>query len=376
MSESARQKKKLIAVPGIPYLKLNEVTGIYYVRISRAGKGELLESTHERSKMRAKTIAERRVSEFIGDTRKSTTRRKTVSTILDELEVVLEEEFQNKDRRAKTRAHDKDFIKVIRKYFGTFYVDEIDEDFWENWVRRVGRKLDRTLFDVAKYLSKTLTFAYRRKYINRKPVIANPDPDRKTGRAYTDEEIAALVKAADPKTLSQITLGYECGLRSYEVRCLRKDWIKFNGPGIAILSLPTDFVKANARTIQLSPGASKLVWEIVQEDKTGSPFVYPSPTNPLYRCETPVYQNRRWREIVFKSKLTGRVWFRYLRQTFYNKVLLELGLPVQNVSEYGGTSIKTLQKNYTLQDPKRTALVGQALEVPTGRKKTIKGSEG
>lgn len=365
----AKKRLKLESVPGCPdYLKINRATGIYYVRIFRAGKGELKQTTGTTSKSKARTIAEELVAKFIGG-QKTNKKRRHVSSILKELDESLGQEFIDGNRREATREKDRHLLKFVEKHFGSEYLDEIDEDFWADWVRSTGKPLKINLFDAAKYLSMVMTFAHRRKYVSRKPVIMNPDKAKKTGRVYTDAEIFALVQAADPKTLSQITLGFECGLRSGEARCLKKEWLTFESDSKVLLALPDDFVKANARTIMLSVGASRLLSKILKADKSGSPFVFPSATDPMTKCESRKGQNKRWRSVVKKSGIKAdRAWFRYLRQTFYNKLLLELGLPIQNVSQYGGTSIKTLQRSYLLDDPKNTQSIGAALKISAIRK--------
>lgn len=366
-----KPKNPYAEVPGVPYLKLNTESGIYYVRKYRAGKGALFESTKEKLKSRAKTVAENMIAEWLGDTRKIT-RRRTIGAICEELEPVLKQEFENGDRRLKTWDHDQTYLPITQDLFGDTFADEIDEEWFDDWVRTKGRRMNRTLFDIAKYLSKVLTFAHRRKYISRKPVIKNPDKASKKGRILTDEEVRAILDHADETLLLQIVLGYECGMRTGEVRGLRWDMLQQDAEAVVVV-LPEWFVKANARSIQLSPLAGKLITERrIKTEGRGSPFVFPAPKSPMTKYESAKVQNKRWRDAVEAAKLTGKVWFYHLRHTFYNRTLLELGLPVQQVSEYGGTSIRTLQKAYLKGDAKRTSVVSKAIQLPV-REKFVKG---
>lgn len=376
-------KKKIWEdVKGVPYLKLNTESGVYFVRKYKAGKGELFRSTGQKTKMAAVTAADEMIAEWLGGKQLASGRKKTISTIVDELDEELELEFKNGDRRAKTRAHDKDYLPLIKKLFGEHTPDQVDEEFWQDWIRHTGKRMRReTFFDLAKYLSKTLTFAYRKKYIVRKPQIRNPDKPKRTGRVYADDEVASIVSHADEALLLQIALGYECGLRVTEVRAMEKSMILDWEEGCAVVSLPEWFVKANARTIRLSPRASQLLKAWIEKDQTGSRFVFPSKERPLERAETEVYQNRRWRKAVQaanatrikegKPAITGRIWFRYLRQSFYDKAILQLGLPIQQVGAYGGTSIRTLQKHYLIPDHRRTAIVSTAVQLPEIRGKFV-----
>lgn len=357
-----RKERAYRAVEGCDYLKLHK-SGIYYVRKFKSGRGRLFKSTGETLKGRARTKADEMIADFIGG--KKSAKRKTVKAVCQELAAVLEQEHLGRKRRSRTHQKDPIYFKHLETLFGDQFIHDIDEDFWENWVQTAGKDLGILLFDHSKYLSKVLTFAHRRKYILRKPKITNPDPERVARRVYTDEEISALVDAADPTTLSQIYAGYESGLRGDEVRCLEKAWLTFGAPAACTLALPKSFVKANARTIELSPQTSRLLWKIISADKTNSPFIYPRPTDP-YFCETRKHQNKRWRRVVKASGINPeRAWFRYLRTSFYNRTLLGLKLDVQSVSQYGGTSIRTLQKSYLQQDPKNTASIAHAIKIST-----------
>jgi integrase len=341
-------------VDGVPFLKLNKLTGFYYVRKYRAGKGELFKSTKERTKGRARTVAEGMIDEWLG-LRRATQRRKPIAAICDELEAFLRAEHENGDRRAKTWEHDQNYLPLIRELFGDVYPDEIDEDYWADWVVTKGRKLGINLFDISKKLSKLLTFAYRKKYIGRKPTIKNPDKQSKKGRVVTDAEILAILEHADETLTLQIVLAYECGLRTGEIRGMRWDWL-----ADGVLTLPEWFVKANARAIQLSHSARQM---LLARTSRWSEFVFPAPKDHL-RCESAKVQNKRWRKAVKLAGIKGRLRFYDLRHTFYNRALLELGLPVQTVSAYGGTSIRTLQKDYLLPSSDRTKAVASAVKIP------------
>jgi integrase len=86
------------------------------------------------------------------------------------------------------------------------------------------------------------------------------------------------------------------------------------------------------------------------------------PTDPL-RPQTKVYQNRAWRKALSDAKITRGIWFYWLRHTFYTTALLEAKLPIQHVSEYGGTSIPTLQRVYLHSDAGRTKSVSGAVRI-------------
>src|SRR5690606_11648543 len=101
--------------------------------------------------------------------------------------------------------------------------------------------------------------------------------------------------------------------------------------------------------------ACRLLREAYTKNDKKSPFVFPSPVNsqkPLTRMS----MWRAWNKAKRKAGSTekGR-WCHHLRATFYtNKLLGDNPKDIASVSEYGGTSITTLQKRYLQADAKRT----------------------
>jgi integrase len=364
-----------LAVPGIPYLKLHSESGIYYVRKYKAGKGQLFKTTGETTKGRARFVADEMITEWLTGRRQTTGRRQKVSAVCDELLEFLKSQAKNPDdRRSATWIKDQRMVRVISDLFGDLFVDDIDEDWWANWVAFEGRALGIQLFDHAKYLSKVLTFAHRRKYIQRKPKIENPDPEKpKAKKSITDEEIGKVVALAVSRGAVdlelQAVLGYENGFRPGEIRCLQWSMVSFPSKGAAIVDLPYWFVKSNARVIQVSDRAALLLSKL---RNSKSPYVFPNPEN-LSRPVSRSSQARRWRRACKSAGVkAGRVVYS-MRHGFYNKTLLELDLPIQKVSAFGGTSIRTLQKAYLERSPDRTKEVGKAIQIGTGGKLVKKG---
>jgi len=137
---------------------LHTPTGVYYVRKYRAGKGRLFRSTGETRKGRAQTLADEMLAEWLGGKRLGG-RRYSIGELCDLLEVELSRE---ENRRKRTHDKDRTYLPIIKHHFGDTWADEADEEFWGRWVRTTGKKLGRNLGDIAKYLSKVLTFAHAR----------------------------------------------------------------------------------------------------------------------------------------------------------------------------------------------------------------------
>lgn len=207
-------------------MELHVPSGIYYASKFKACKGRFRKTTGETRKGRAQTIADQMIAEWMTGKRK-VSERPLVSEVIDELDEVLEVEGEQGERRKRTCDKDGTYLPIIKQYFGDRNIDELDEQAWEDWIRTTGRKLDRTLGDIAKYLSKVLTFAFRRKYINRKPEIRNPDQKSKEVQTYDLATIKEFLKHAGDDLRDLIIIGAECGLRPHENRELRWGWITF-----------------------------------------------------------------------------------------------------------------------------------------------------
>jgi integrase len=355
-------------VEGAPNLELNTKTGVYYVRKYRAGKGELFKSTRCQVKGRAKNIAEDMIAEWLGD--KSRGRRVRIDSVADDFlaDCTLQHQTLDQDgrplRRLATYKHDLSFVKFIKEHFGDAYADEIDEQYWDEWVKHKGRKMKRTLGDVAKYLSMILGFAFKRKIIPRKPAIHNPDKHKSRAIVYEDAQILEFIRHADPVLKDMIILAAENPLRPHEIREMRWDMLDLSDPLAAILRLPSWFTKTHKdRELVLSPNASQAL--AARSKRKAGPYVFPG-QNRKDKPLTDMGLSVKWHAMLESAGITERYLFHWLRHSTYSKLLLDARLPVQHVSEAGGTSISTLQRRYLKSDHTRTRAVSQALSLKLG----------
>lgn len=345
-------------------LVLHKPSGIYYARKSKAGKGRLFRSTGLKQKGRAQSQADQWIAEWLSGKRASAGRVQRVSDAVDLLLADLEQEFINGDRKRNTWESDKVYLKQIKNLFGEMYLEEMNEDWWDDWVRLDGRKLKRTLFDLAKKLSKLLTFAWKKKWIARKPKIRNPDKKKRLGspRIFTADEIKDISKHCDLEMKTQLALASNCGNRTGEVRTLEWSMIEFT-KDVAIVTFQVDKAGAHlgeGRQFMANAFVTRMLLKWRKAQKVKSRYVFPSQSDPNLP-QKKVYQNRKWRKAVKAAGITGRAWFYDLRHTFYTTALLDKREPVQHVSEFGGTSIRTLQKRYLKSDAVKTASVSKAV---------------
>lgn len=359
-------------VDGSDFLELNTSNGVYYVRKYRAGKGELFKSTRSKKKGEAKTIAENLISDWLG-VKGHTRRRQRLGPVADEFFVWCEARHKTLDqdghplRRRATFKHDKAFVKFIKFHFGDNYLDEIDEQFWEDWIRDTGRGLGITLADASKYLSLILGFAFRRKMIGRKPVIKSPDKGTNKAIVYENEQIVVFLKHSKPRLRSMILIAATNPLRPHEVTEMRTEFLTFHKNGSVVCKLPPWFTKTErGRELELSPAASAELRDLKRAaGKSWGTCVFPSPKNPSNPISD-VIRSRDWRMMLRRVGISKAYKFHWLRHSVYSKLLLDARIPVQHVSEAGGTSISVLQKRYLKSDHKRTREVGQAIRLNLG----------
>jgi integrase len=375
---------KYVEVPGYPDLKLNRDSGVYYVRKRIPGKPELFKSTKEKKVRAAQTIATEMIQAAIGRKPGLRSERIRISKCCDLLLDQCEEETRTKDedghvlRRMATYEKDLYYIPEIKKLFGEFFADQVDEQFLKSWHKRTGRKLGIKLGDHMKYLSKVLTYAFEEAYIGRKPRIKDPSKPPKKAANFSDELTVLFVKSATPILKDLTILGAENPLRPNEIDKLQWAFLTFaidkaTGEEITIYKLPEWFTKTrDAREITLSANANRILRERHRRRAKGSVYVFPSPKDPS-RPISRQYRTKLWNEMKELARKraakkgiefpTGRATFQVLRHNFYRKALLDRGLPLAAVSMAGGTSMKTLQNSYLSGQAHQTRLVTQAVQL-------------
>lgn len=370
---------KFVEVPGYPDLELNRETGVFYVRKSLPGRGELFKSTRCKTKRRAQTIAETLIAEATLRKPGLRAKRIRIAEICDYALAELEKQTRQVDadgiplRSLETYRKDVYYLGkkakrrgegVIRKLFGDYLADEIDEQFWKRWVDKTGRGLGRTLSDVAKYLSLVLTWAFEEKYLGRKPRIRNPEKPKKTHVIYDEKLMRKFFQAAEPTLQDLIILGAENPFRPKEVREMTWEMVDLKRRAT---KLPPAFTKTReGREVPLSSNTIAMLKRRWKTRNPKSPFVFPAPQDPKRPVST-VLLSKMWKRM--KKKLKERAElplenpkFHWFRHTFYTKAILEHGLLAQ-ASEAGGTSIKTLQKRYLKSNADKTRDVSHAVNL-------------
>lgn len=388
MTSKVRKKSATFqGVPGYPELELDTRSGIYYVRKSVAGKGELFRSTRSRKRGEARSIAQEMISEFTMRKPGLRSRRIRIADLCQPLFEELETETKTigRDglplRKPRTHAKDRLFLldrvyrskarpAAIKKHFGEYYADEIDEQFWDRWVKKEGRRLGTTLGDLTKYLSRVLEYAFVEKYIGRKPRLKNPDPEKNDAQVYNDQQLAAFYLNAEPTLQDLIAIAAENPLRPHENCEVEWSMVDFQEDGSVIYRLPASFTKTKtARELYLSPRASQVVRRRREGALEGSRYVFPSPRDPG-RPMSRKHLSDMWLRMKKKAGITSKLKFHWIRHTFYSRAILDALIPIATVGQAGGTSAKTLEKRYLKSTAEKTRAVSVAVKVDFEKKES------
>lgn len=343
-------------------LSLHKPTGTFYVRkkFLRQKIPMLFKSTGETIKWKAK---ERAIFLIQAHLDRHLKRSKTFADVAEEF---LRSENPNpKKRRASTQKNNIQIIAELNKELGEYPITQIaDEAFWSDWFDKfVEKKTGRSTFnDYIVRMNMLMRFAYRRKYLPHLAKFEFVDEVKETGRVLTSAEIEALYAAMGIDGKDQFTLAYECGMRLREMLSLTWDRVDFDKETI---TLRRDDVKTGRKTgrgrtfIATAQALERLRARRVRlGDK--SPFVFPAKGNPA----KPQRQNKNmWMRAKKKAGITSRCRWHDIRHTAITHMLMDMKQDITLVSEYVGTSVRTLQKVYLHSTAEQTRPVASALRI-------------
>lgn len=387
-----------LPVRGCSFLKKHPKTNIYYVRKYVAGKGELFKSTRTSKVGLAKTIADQMIHDFIdidpGLKNKRVKVKDICSLLLSDFEKATKEAdkeglpirrkstFDSKDKPYLRGPFPKEYkLKkgmrkqgVIRDLFGEMFIDEIDEVFMKKWIKKEGKKHTKKFSEIIKYLGLALSYAHESKYISRRPKLKNPDRHVKKAIRINDADAIRFFESAEPDLKDLIIIGSENPLRPHENCEIEWSMVKTEGKIVEYV-LPESLVKKNARTIRLTPNAAKVVLRRLKKRNIfpvsrRSPFVFPSvrdinkPLGCVHRC-------RMWNRMKAKAGIPSdfAIHFHWFRHNVYRRLLKVHNVHISAVSQVGGTSIKTLQRHYDIDDQQAIEDVSKAITIPFGKER-------
>lgn len=344
---------KLNPVRNFQNLYVQPTSGIYYFRMFRKGKGRIERSLGTSVLTKAKLNAERLRAQFLNEPIESKERR----LIEDEWKSFLALQ-QTKSKGTYASMETQGRLHLL-PFFGEFFSHEINESIWERYVAHSYKHTPgRKVFNDWKYFTMLMHHLQREGKITRVPRFRNPDPEVKAGRAYSDEEIAALLASTDENLKLQILMAVTMGMRKSEILLLTWDRVDMIKRTIHLRAEDTKIRKS--RTFGISDAVYERFTSLYNAQEIGP--VFPSPidaTKPMRG------HKHSWETCRKRAKVKGR--FHDCRHTFLTKAFKHSTNPAL-ICNYAGLSLEEAQKTYLHFTPEDTRVVATLVRVDNEKK--------
>lgn len=344
-------KREPIKGRGSENLYRDPRTEIIYYRQYKKGKGRIDRSTGTTKLAEAKRKADEFRLEFLG---------MTLVNRGSKLAGELWDEWVSRKRATtakNTVASIEQSGKHLHPYIDSLLPDEITESWWEGTYipqKRAETTAGRKFFNDRKWLSMFLHTLHREGVIAKVPRLIDPDPARAKGRAYTDDEIAKLLKHAGPDLRLQILMAVTMGMRLGEIMDLTWDRIDLERNTIHLRAEDTKIRKA--RTFGISDPVRAL---LLQRQCSGP--LFPSLADQT-RPQGRMGNKSAWAGCKQRAKVSGR--FHWLRHTFLTRAFKTATNPAL-ICEYAGLSLEEAQRVYLHLTHEDTRVVSDLVRFET-----------
>jgi integrase len=261
-------------------------------------------------------------------------------------EVLLEKKLEApiEDFSLNSRRSTQNSYRHLISAFGPMLLTEITDETWKDYVYECRREGPQKFFNRRKALIEILGRAFRRGKIKALPEIYHPDKDAPVGRFLSDFEVSALMNAASPSTALLIRIMYRQGPRPGEAIRYAWEMIDWERGQHGYLTIPGEITKTRrARSIPMHPevsGELKLWRKRQEKRKTRSPYVFPSPGNPMRPVSE--YKNG-WRAACARVRLDATIYD--LRRTFIT-LQVKAGVNKDQLAKYCDTSPAMIDRVY------------------------------
>lgn len=250
----------------------------------------------------------------------------------------------------------KNSRKNLEPFLSVMMPDEITAEWWESGyipatrVRPKGKKI-RKFFNDYKWLKGFLKQIYEDGVIHKLPRLVNPDIKKSVGRVLSDDDVGTLLNFAQNEDLYlAILMASTMGMRRGEIFGLRVEDVNQSDWSIRLVAERTKTRKEREFTI--SPATLPLIKQRVQ---SGSPWVFPSKTDPNKSLHKDGYMTA-WCNLKHTTGIICR--FHDLRHTFLTKAFSAPGANPALICHYAGLSLEVAERVYlhlTKEDSKKVA---------------------
>lgn len=337
-----------------PFGADGELRDVIWVRFYRVGKGRLEESLKTTLLGEARDNRDKRIAEFLGE------KPRNASKVF-----LIEEKFPEflelkKHKSAGTQASMKNqWENHLKDGLGGVIVTDLNND---EWLKYVGRKRethpDRKFFNDRKYLSMFTHWLYRNGLIPKLPNFEDVDPEIAEGLVYSEDQIKALLRHAEPEIGLKILCGLTMGMRIGEINSLEWSQVDFKKKTIY---LPAEKTKVRKeRTFGISEACYDLLKQRAAKSKGSA--VFESPRNPN-KTQGRDGHKAAWTKCKALAGVPEEYRFHWLRHTFLTRAFKKSVNPAL-ICEYAGLSLEEAQKTYLHFTVEDTRVVASLIEVP------------
>lgn len=336
---------------GNEYLFRHPKTGIIYYQQSKAGKGRPQRSC----KTDKPSVARRKRDDFQAELLGLVKEKKRVKLIED-----LFPEWINQKKSSFSVASIASVYsswKHLETYAGGMLPNEITASWWEGKYipeKRLDTHPGRKFFNDRKWLSMFLLYCHREGIIERRPILINPDPPRKPGKVYSEDEIDKLFLHSDTELELQILMAITMAMRLSEIMLLSWDRVDLKSRVIHLRAEDTKIRKARSFAI------SGRVYSALKSRKKNSPWVFPNPAD-LTKPQGRQGNKRAWSTCRLKAKVKGR--FHDLRHTFLTRTFKAHGANPALICHYAGLSMEEAQRTYLHFNEEDTRGVAKLIDI-------------
>lgn len=328
---------RLIPEKDFHELQRHPESGIWYVRKYVNGKDRTKSTGEKLSKVRAKQIALRILSDWFGKPMKG-----YIPAFED---IALEYLELKKTKSPATSASARNSVLLhLNPYFGSMAINAINDATFEDFVNQERVKNPRRkLFNDWKHFIGVMNRAKRKGLIEKPLNVSDPDPATRAGKVYTRHEEIKLLRAAGPTHRLQILLGIKMGMRIGEILGLE----------VHQINLSTGFIKlededTKTRTGRIIPIHRRVKISLKKAiPKLKGTALFPTPGNP----NQPVTRRGNksaWTGIKRRSGVVGR--FHDLRHTCATRMAEGSMHPVM-AARILGMSVEIYDKVYCKPKP-------------------------
>jgi len=309
----------------------------------------------------------------LGAAEKGSNGEKTIAEIIP-----LFLKYETPKKRKRTQENHRQIYADIGRFYGDLKFSDLTEEIYDDRLEETvkpekarqaeeriaggrGGRARKTFVYLAVHLNALARWAHRKKHTPQLVKIPLADEYGKPGRAIDHETARALFREMNEDGKDMYALGYQVCMRRNEA--LKLSWERFDLKTGKITLRPED-VKTGSRTKR---GRELIVGdEVLQrfraryERQAGlnSPWVFPSPRDPQ-KPQSSV--KTAWTAAKRRAGIQGRLRWHDLRHSGLTYLLLVCGQDIVKVSEYVGTSARTLQRVYLHARPEHTREVGEAI---------------